>query len=285
MTIRKILTPVRGDGNSRYVIDHAIAIAKRFKAHVDVVYIQTSLNAPLPFRMPTKLRDTVMDAILNRDSAEIASVRSYFDDICASEKLVICNDVASAKNETSISWSAFTGRQSQLVAKFGRMSDLVVVARPDPINHIGINTLEESLFNTGKAVLIAPKKSVLSLGNHIAIAWNGSAAAARALTLALPLVKVADKVSILTVGSNDANREDTAALVEYLQWHDIAAGVRIFECEKNELGVRLMAEAESSGADMLVMGAYGHNRHKEILMGGVTEHVIWNMNMPIFMAR
>ncbi|MFT4675086.1 MAG: nucleotide-binding universal stress UspA family protein [Reinekea sp.] len=285
MTIRKILAPVRGDGNARYVIDHAIAIAKRFNAHVDVAYIQTSLTAPLPFRIPSPLTEAVMDAILHCDSAEISNVLSYFDEVCASEKLVVCSDVATAQRKTSISWSSFTGRQSRMIAKLGRMADMVVVARPDPTSHLGINTLEESLFNTGKAVLIAPKKSVQSLGNHIAIAWSGGVAVSRALTLALPLLRAAQKVSILTVGSNDANREDTTALVDYLRWHGVQAGVRIFDCEQRDLGARLMVEAENSGADLLVMGAYGHNRHKEILMGGVTEHAIWNMNMPIFMAR
>ena len=285
MTIKKILTSVRGDGNGRYIIDHAVAVAKRFNAHVDVVYIQTSPDLPLPYKMPKGLRDTLMDAIAERDSAELDSVRTYFDDISVSEKLVVASDVVSARNKTSIAWSAFIGRQSQMVARFGRMSDMIVVARPDPVSHLGINTLEESLFNTGKPVLIVPKKSVATLGNHIAIAWNGSAAGARALTLALPLLKLADKVSILTVGSNDGNREDAAALVEYLRWHDVQAGVRLFDCLNYELGVRLMSEAESIGADMLVMGAYSHNRYKEMLMGGVTEHVIWNLNIPILMAR
>jgi len=286
LIIRKILAPVRGDGNGKYVVDQAIAIARQSNAHVDVVYIKKGLEAPPPYGIPLSpsMRSGIMEAIATRESSEIEMVKSHYDRLCEQYHLLQSDGSPGPEKQVTISWSAHVGRQSKMVAKLGKFSDLIVIPRPDPVNRIGINTLEESLFHTGKPVLVVPRKLTQTLGKHIGIAWNASDASSTALTLALSLISTADKVTILTAGTTDNNRQQASLLADYLKWHEVDASIRLFKSDKRRIGTRLMAEASDCGADMLVLGAYGHNRHKEILLGGVTEHIIWNLELPILMA-
>lgn len=286
MTIRKILAPVRGDGNGKYVVDQAISIAQQSNAHVNVVYIKKGPQAPPPYGIPLSdsMRSGIMEAIAKREAAEIKLVKSHYDQLCEERNLLQCEDSPCTADRVSISWSAYVGRQSRMIAKLGIYSDLIVIPKPDAANRIGINSLEESLFHTGKPVLVVPKKMDQVLGKHVGIAWNASSAVSTALTLALPFITAADKLTVLAASTADINREQTSLLVDYLKWHGVSASVKLFEADKHEIGEGLLSEAASCGADTLVIGAYGHNRHKEILLGGVTEHIIWHMDMPILIA-
>ena len=101
----------------------------------------------------------------------------------------------------SISWRERTGKQASILAVHGRLADVIVVPRPDRPQNIGVNTLEAALFSTGKPVLMCPAGRVENLGDHVSIAWNGSAESARAVTMALPILTGASRVTILSVGS------------------------------------------------------------------------------------
>lgn len=287
MSIRKILAPVRGDGKGRYVLDHALAIADKLKAHVDVIYINSETDRMVPYGVPIggKMKKTIQGIVDDYTTSEKERVRRQFDEYLKNRALKVSSKPEGRSDAASVSWHEETGRQSHVVGARGRYSDLVVVHRPDPKNRVGINTLEAALFETGKPVLLVPRSSPVKLAEHIAIAWNNSAAVSRTVSMSLPILKAAKKVTVICACHGDGDEFSVKAFAEYLRWHGLKAKVEIIPTRARHAGAKLMAAAIDAGADMLLVGAYSHNRHKEVLLGGVTQHVIWKMKMPILMAR
>jgi nucleotide-binding universal stress UspA family protein len=133
-------------------------------------------------------------------------------------------------------------------------------------------------------VLVAPPKAPAKLGGTVAIAWNGSAQAARAVEGALPFLAGA-KVTVLTAAEKDEFVAAPAELSAYLAWHGVSASTATVEADSDAAGEALLAEAGKLGADLLVMGGYGHSRVREVILGGVTYHVLGNAEIPVLMAH
>ena len=167
----------------------------------------------------------------------------------------------------------------------GRLADVIAVPRPDRENQIGTNTLEAALLETGRMVLMCPPLPATAVGNGIAIAWNGSTESSRAVMAALPLLAQAAKVVVLSAASSVQAGLGGEALVEHLGWHGIKAEARPLDAKATEVGEALLSGAREAGADSLLMGAYGHSRRRELIMGGVTRHVIEHARMPILLVH
>ena len=154
-----------------------------------------------------------------------------------------------------------------------------------------------TITHAGRPVLVVPAASAHTrIGQQVLVAWDGGREAARALQLALPVLARAERVSIAVfeLGSDPQALADAIASDPrpWLARHGIRAELSVHAVEqhlrlsrKNEIGERLLAVAASSEADLLVMGAYGHSRFREAVLGGVTRTVMETMNLPVFMAH
>ena len=288
MTIRTILVPVRGDGRGEGVLDHALALAGRFNAHIAVVHCRPRPEDMLPFGVyaPTSFRRQITASATALADEEEGRVKALFTDYCARHDLtVVKNNLAAPRDRPSASWSEATGKQAAVVAVRGRLADAIAVAQPDRDANLGVNTLEAALLQTGRLVLLCPKPPVASLGRHVAIGWNGSSEAALAVTAALPILLAADQVTVLSAMTGkkpDLGPEDLQA---YLASHDARAEIKPFEAKATEVGQGLLATAKDSGADVLLIGAYGQTRRRELIMGGVTQYIIDHADLPVFMIH
>ena len=136
------------------------------------------------------------------------------------------------------------------------------------------------------AICKATVIGVGAIGRNIAIAWNGSAEAGRAVAVALPLLARAGSVTILSVAEDDRTRELPAGeLSAYLAWHGITARSRTLPGATSHAGEALMAECRDVGADLLVMGAYTHSRLRQLILGGVTRHVLHHAALACLMCH
>jgi nucleotide-binding universal stress UspA family protein len=116
------------------------------------------------------------------------------------------------------------------------------------------------------------------------VAWKNAREAARATAAALPLLRSAGRVEVFSCGDDRATAADAQPLVEYLAWHGIAA--RPHEAPlQTSIGATLLAAAKHAGATMLVLGGYGHSRWRELVLGGVTRHVLANAEIPVLMSH
>ncbi len=286
MTLKTILVPVRGDGKGEGVMDHAVALAKRFGAHVDVIHARARAADMLPYGvlMTQSMKETILEASKTQAETEEARVRELFDTYCATNSLSIIEPDAASNGDVTVSWREVTGKQADLIGLEGRVADLIAV--PQPEGDLGVRTLEGALMESGTKVLMCPAKPVSELGQNIAVCWNGGAEATRAIKSSMDLLRDAAKVSILT---NDPGGErhdvPSARLVRYMARHGIDAVVQDVSGGDEPVGARLLAAAHAAGADMMIMGAYSHSRQRELVMGGATRHIVKNAALPVLMLH
>ena len=179
-----------------------------------------------------------------------------------------------------------------------RAADLVVISQADPHGTRGAADLPAYVIsNSGRPVLLVPTAAQIpSVGRRILVSWDGGREAARAMQVALPLLKDADQVSIAVFEVATAEHAVADALAAdprpWLARHGVTATLAVHAVDhqrrlsrRHEVGERLLSLAADSAADLLVMGAYGHSRFRESLLGGVTRTVLEAMTLPVLMAH
>jgi nucleotide-binding universal stress UspA family protein len=141
---------------------------------------------------------------------------------------------------------------------------------------------ETAIIASGRPALVLPHRGALpSAIDTVVVGWRASREAGRALTAALPLLQAAKRVQVLGGGVDLAGGQ----LQAYLASHGVRAGFEEFEPPDPAAGERLLARAGELGADLLVMGCYGHSRAREWVLGGATRHVLRAMHLPVLMAH
>jgi nucleotide-binding universal stress UspA family protein len=287
MTIRRILVPIRGDGKGEGVLDHAVSLGRRFKAHVDVLHCRPRPEDMLPFgvSVPAMLRKEILASAGTVADQEERKVRDLFDAYCERNDLTLVDGPSGPEDRLSLSWREELGKQAAVIAVHGRLADLIVVARPDRERNLGLNTLEAALLETGKPVLLCPPQPAEAVGRHVAVAWNGSCEAARAVTIGLPVLVAAESVTIVALSDGAQKPLGPEALKDYLASHGIAAGIETEKSKATGVGGALLKISRASGADLLLMGAYGQSRRRELIMGGVTQHIIEHADLPVLLTH
>ncbi len=283
MTIKTILVPVRGDGKGEKVIDHALAVARRFKAHIEVLHSHPKPEDLVPFAVfpMVSVRRQLTASAAKAATVEGARVKRLFARYLKAKKVPIVEKPTG--KGVSASWHEVMGSQSSTVALYGRLADLIVVPQPD--GDIGVNTFEAALLETGKPVLMAPPNPVKTIGRHVAVGWNGAAEAAKALGAALPILKAADKVTVFSAPVSTETRLGVEAALEYLRRHGTKAAATTLNVKSSQVGDALLGAARKAGADVLVMGAYGQSRGRELVFGGVTRHIVDTAQMPVILVH
>jgi nucleotide-binding universal stress UspA family protein len=148
--------------------------------------------------------------------------------------------------------------------------------------------LETTLMRSGRRVLIMPRSAAEMIGRTVVIAWKDSAETARALTAAMPFLVKAERIVVIEVSENgtEADRESGGSsdrLVAGLAWHRIKAEARIVKPGDRTGPEILLSAAGDVGADLVVMGAYGHSRVREMIFGGFTRRVLRAADLPVLM--
>ena len=231
--------------------------------------------------------DVVAEMIDDAD-AVAAKAKASFEEIAARHHLPCQNlaqMTAGRDSGPSVGWREATGDAHKLVAERARFFDLIVLGRSGRVvDEPSSNTIEAVLTRSGRPVLLAPAEPMANLGEAVAIAWNGSPQAVRALAASLPLLVAADSVLVITVG--DDNNSDIPAVLDHLAWHGIAAKHRHVPATSGEsTGILLLNAAQEASADMLVMGGYGHQPWREALFGGVTRDIIGTSLLPLLLVH
>ncbi len=287
MSIAKILVPVRGDGKGENVLAHAAAIARRHNAHIEAVHCRARPPAMIPHggAVPPALREQLEAQVVELANAEEASLQERFRARLARLGLELIESGIPPRDRPSAGWCEEQGKQMDVIKRHGRLADLVAVAKPDRDRNLGVNTLKAALFSTGRPVLVCPPAETAPevLGERIAIAWNGSAEASRAVALALPLIQAADEIIVLDggTGNHGAGGDE---FMRYLEIRGVKARREPISGGDNP-GRAILAAAAAAGADLLVMGAYSHSREHESVFGGATQYVVDQTGMPVVMVH
>jgi nucleotide-binding universal stress UspA family protein len=144
---------------------------------------------------------------------------------------------------------------------------------------------ESVLLQSGRPVLLAAHCPLAGFGQRIAVAWDGGIASAHAVTAAMPYLARATSVEFLMVQRAGVEPVDCREPSEYLALHGLSCTARALDAAQKPIGESLLEGAASGGADLLVLGGYGHSRLRQLFSGGVTKHVLSHAAIPLFMVH
>lgn len=288
MTIKTILTAVSGGSASEGAVDLAFSLAVRFGAHVEGLHARVDESQTMMLLgdgMTAAVSSGLLDRIAADAEATARAAKASFDAALTRHLVLETSSPSSAAGKPSASWREETGYAPDIVANRARLFDLVVLGRSERVvDEPHSDTIEDVVLQSGRPVLLAPAKPVADLGKTIAVGWNGTPEAVHAVVASLPFLAAAQSVRVITVGTEEA--EEGNDLVEYLGWHGITAKVVPVEPIKGVgAGEHLLATARDEGADLLVMGGWGHTPLRELLFGGATRQLVETSLMPLLLAH
>jgi nucleotide-binding universal stress UspA family protein len=288
--LRVVLVPLLGSGIDAECLDTGLAVAGRFGAHVEGLFVRIDPLDAIPV-IGEGISPAVIDQLTQATAAEMdrqsAAARSAAEAACGKAGVGLTTDARVDEEKSSARWIELTGRRDDLIPRKARVSDLIVLRRPDDAAPPELRSvLEATLFGGGRPLLIIPPGGATAIGQSIAIAWNGSTEAARAVAGALPFVDAARAVHLLTAETWRTQADAGLDLAAYLEWRGIRCERRTVTGGEDEaVGAALLRTATEVGADLMVMGGYGRTRFSELVLGGVTRHVLRAAELPILASH
>lgn len=286
MSIKSILVGLDGSPNDRMVVETALAVGKMFNAWVDGLIARPDPNEAVRL-VVDGMSPAMIEGVLTAAEAD-AHERAHraeqaFSEACEARGINLHGD---SEAGVHCSWSREVGDPAEVIARRGRVSDLVVLGHPGAHgSNESFATVEIALFDTGRPLLLAADKGPTSLLDCIVIAWNGTRESARAVAGAKPFLFEAKRVIVVTVDETGLERPSGEQLCHYLSRHGVSASLHAVESGGRVIGDHILEEAKRLEARMLVMGAYSQSRLKEFMLGGVTRRLLGKAELPLLIAH
>ena len=291
MTFKTILAAASGGSASDGTLELACRFARRFGAHLEAFHAKPDPRDLFTYSTDsfgTSMTGDFVDRFIKDADSIAGKTKGAFEATVARHQIQVSTAPSQGLPEkiaASAAWREEVGYAPTLVGRRARFFDLVVLGRSERVvDQPHTDVVEQTLIHSGRPVLLAPPQPPADIGDSIAIGWNGSAEATRALTAALPFLASAQNVAIITIG--DRHQGSAAALVEYLGWYGIVAKHRhIATVEGAGVGQQLLSAAHEENANLLVMGGYGHLPWREFLFGGATKDVVGTSLLPLLLTH
>lgn len=289
MTIATILAWFPADDASAAALRSAVTVGRDFDAYVEALHVRPEVESVIPVvtgDLSAKAFGRLLEDARAKSSERAESAHRLFQDVVLEQSLPMTRlDAEPEAGRFSLAWHDTTGLEAREIVRLGRRFDLTVVARPHGEEEPDASAVfTAALFETGRPILIAPPKAPAALGRRPMVAWNDTRQAAAGLWAAMPFAARAEEVAVISVAEGDSD-PDPGAIVRALAHHGIEAKGEVLQPGKAGVGERLLAAAEKRGCDLLVMGAYGHSRLRELVLGGATKHVLKHAEIPLLMVH
>jgi nucleotide-binding universal stress UspA family protein len=286
--IKAILAPATGSAADNAVFAAALATARKFAAHIDVLHVRVDATAIAATMAADGGGAVMVSGLVERIDEEAdqreSKAKAFFQSFCDREKLTIADAPAGQPGPTA-QWLRQVGDEARWVAEYGRSADLLVIGRSANGEGLSLETIETALLGSGRPVLIPPAAPLAALPETIVIAWKAAPEAARAVTAAMPLIATAKRVLIVTVAEETGlSDQEGARLTTSLRWHGLDVSARDLPPGTTGAADTLLAAARDEAA-LVVMGAYGHSRLREWVFGGFTRHVLRDAEVPVLMMH
>jgi nucleotide-binding universal stress UspA family protein len=281
MSYKDLLVVLDAAADTSRRIELAVMLAERFTAHLVGLYPLPSPELP---RRAGYADLAVLEPVYHewreRVLEQAETIRSTFERLAGQRSL---------KTE----WRAVTEGAEADPALHARHADLTILGQRDPDNDEMAMLRpqpEQVTFASGRPILVVPYAGRFdSVGRRVLIAWNASREAARATADAMPLLASAETVTVMAVDPQSTPRGHGdlpgADIALNLARHGVRAQVERTVSAGVPIGETLLSRAADLGADLLVMGAYGHSRVRELLLGGATRSILASMTIPVLMSH
>ncbi len=275
MTYTSLLVHVDHDKRATARVDLAANLANAWNAHLTGLHITPAVHVPGMAR--AEMGQDFIDQLEKRASGHVDRLASDFGAAMRRHGL------------TASDWRAVRGDAADVIALHARYVDLVVVGQRDPNEEAGSvrpDFPEVVAVTAGRPVLIVPYAGTFAqIGKHILVCWDAGMQATRAVTAALPMLERAGKVTIISVNAKPSafghGEVPGADLALYLARHKVKAEVSMHQGIDMGIGEFLLSRAADLDVDLIVMGAYGHARMREMVFGGCTRTIMQHMTVPV----
>ena len=287
--IKTILVAATGSDGDAGVLAAALAVARPFAAHLDVLHVRFDATT-VALAMATDAGSGALTAGLieriEQDARDReAKARANFARFCSDAGLAVTTVPGVAANAApSAQLHVEIGEEARWMASYGLAADLIVAprARGEETDERAI--LEAVLLETGRPLLIPATGAMPAGFERIAIGWKATPQAARAVALAMPFLHRAREIVVLTIEERPEAADAADRIVRNLAWHGFAARGERLRPGADGAAATLLAAARER-ADLLVMGGYGHTRLREWVFGGVTQAALAEAPLPVLLAH
>ncbi len=285
MTLKSIYLPLSGEADATAAADTAFSLAKTFEAHLAA---SDTVSEPGPFL----------------DQTGIGMMATYYDELYKTAEKVQAHkrsaaselfEAARQRHDVPLKGPVHGAATCLLhthdgdpaiVARLGRLANLIVLACPgERSSFADLKTLEQALFDARRPVLMVPKGVSFDMTKPALVAWNGSAEAARAVINAVPVLEKSDHVLVVQAGDIESSGTPIADAQDHLSLFGIKADIETVEAAGKSVMDVLTDRAKKISAGYVVMGAYTHNPWRELVLGGVTQHMVKHGTLPVMLAH
>ncbi|HCO90040.1 MAG TPA: hypothetical protein DIT40_03620 [Alphaproteobacteria bacterium] len=282
MRLGKILVPLAGTDSDQRALRAGFDIAANYGAHVACLFVNRNPTEALPVAgeaLTGQIATELVAAVDEANKRQCAKARETFLHMLAQTGAEETGTPDSREKVTA-EFLETMGDPADRAAAAARLADLVIFSVPDIAYDI-----EPTLMESGRPCLLVPGEAANTIGQRVIVAWDGGPEAARALTGALPLLGEAESVTFITAQDREFDELATAALQSYIGSHGIKATIKQVALGNTPVGEVILNQVKENQADLLVMGAYGHSRIRELILGGATRYVIQNTDVAVLMVH
>ncbi len=279
MALKYLLVLVDDPAASAARIDVAAYLAYRNDAHLTGLFVIPPVAFPVfvAAEVPESIRRAQHEAY----ERQAEDARGLFEDRMRAAGL-------SGRSE----WRVAEGLPPIVASVHGRYADMIVAGQYDPTIDADLPavTPNDLLFSTGRPILVVPHiGNFPRVGARPVIGWNGKREAARAVGDALPILEKAERAIVLSVnpepGSWGLGDEPGADIARHLSHHGCRVEVSHVVTADIDPGAVILNTVTDESCDLIVMGAYGHSRLRELVLGGMTRYMLHHMTVPVLMSH
>jgi nucleotide-binding universal stress UspA family protein len=279
--MKTILVPTQNIAAMKSALEVAVLLARRTGAYIEGFPLRVAIP---PYVVAELTAGFTMAAYAEQRDEETTELRRLFETFMQEH---VIPPVSATAERPCYGWLAVAPEEEGFIGSYGRAFDITVMSRLGADStSLHQRAIESALFESGRPVLLAPPGASTQIATNIMIHWNGSTEQARANAFAMPLLHLADRVTVLTViGGQEVPGPSADDILRQLQHNGIAAKPIRVKLGDRDTGKAVLDAAKAEGCDLLIKGAFTRNRLRQMIFGGATSHIIEHADLPILMAH
>ena len=275
--MRNILLPFEYIETIPHLLDCAVSLAKKYNSSVSGVAIHQRIDSFI-----AQEGSIVFDSLHHDENKEeaIKYKERFIDHINTLKKSD--SDLSDLKYK----WLSEELENQKYLGDLSRVYNVVIISRPyQELQSASLSSIQTILFDGGRPVMLIPMNKQIDIGKEVVISWNCTTESSRAVFAALPILKKANNVTILTVEKVITDGPSGQQVSELLASHGIDAKPVTISGDEKKIGDAILDFSKSIDADLIVKGAYTQSRLREIIFGGATRHLMLHSEIPIYLVN
>ena len=275
--MRNILLPFEYIETIPHLLDCAVSLAKKYNSSVSGVAIHQRIDSFI-----AQEGSIVFDTLHHDENKEeaIKYKEKFIDHINTLKKSD--GDLDDLKYK----WLSEELESQKYLGDLSRVYNVVIISRPyQELQSASLSSIQTILFDGGRPVMLIPMNKQIDIGKEVVISWNCTTESSRAVFAALPILKKANNVTILTVEKVITDGPSGEQVAELLASHGIDAKPVTISGDEKKIGDAILDFSKSVDADLIVKGAYTQSRLREIIFGGATRHLMLHSEIPIYLVN